>query len=352
MSKVILLGDLHCGVRGDSQIFRDFQNKFFQDIFFPYCLENNIKEVWQFGDFFDKRKTVNFMTLNNTRKEIFEKFVEHDIQLHILMGNHDQYYRNDRSVNSLRELIDEKYNTHITIYDELTTVNVGGNMTTDIVPWLNPNNLEEFDAYMNQSSSPYAFGHFELSGFEMMKGHTIKKGMEADVLSKYINVYSGHYHTRSQKGNVRYLGVPYEMTWSDYNDEKGFYVIDTDSYDLTFVKNPYILHNKITYDNNSKELIENIEQYSETFVKVSVIGKENSEDYELFLSHLYNTNPLDVSILESHITAEDIDVDKLDIEDSLSILLRSVDTIKDDAINNDLLGKMIHEIHTEALAQE
>jgi len=352
MSKVILLGDSHCGVRGDSQIFRDYQNLFFEDIFFPFCVENNIKEVWQFGDFFDKRKTVNFMTLQNTRLNIFEKFIEHDIQLHVLMGNHDQFYRNDRSVNALRELIDEKYKTHISVYDELTTVMVGGNMRTDIVPWLNPNNMDEFKEFMDNSISPYSFGHYELSGFEMMKGHTIKSGMDSNFLSKYDEVFSGHYHTKSKKGNIRYLGVPYEMTWSDYNDEKGFYTLDTETNNLTFIRNPYILHKKIIYNNNSEELIEDISQYENTFIKINVIGKDDSEKYEAFLSHLYNVNPLDVSITESSLDVEEVDSDTLDVEDSLSILLRSVDAVNDDAIDNNILSEMVRELHTEALAQE
>lgn len=352
MSKVILLGDVHVGVRGDSQIFREFQNIFFQEIFFPYCIENDIKEVWQVGDFFDKRKTINFLTLYNTRTEILEKFIEYDIQLHIIMGNHDQYYRNDRSINSLRELILGKYDSHITIYDDLTTVNVGGNMTTDIIPWLNPNDVEEFNNYVSKSVSPYAFGHFELSGFEMMKGHTIKHGMDMELLNKYDEVYSGHYHTKSERDNIRYLGVPYEMSWSDYDDEKGFYVLETDTQYLTFIRNPFILHKKITYNNNSEELIERIGEYEDTFVKVNVIGKEDSEVYELFLTHLYNVNPFDVSITESHITADDVDTESLDVEDSLSILLRSVEVIQDEAIDNNLLGVMVRELHTEALSQE
>lgn len=352
MSKVCLIGDLHLGVRGDSQLFREFQNIFFSELFFPYCIENNIKEVWQVGDFFDKRKTINFLTLYNTRKEILEKFIEYDIQLHIIMGNHDQYYRNERTINSLRELIDGRYDSHITIYDELTTVNVGGNMTTDIIPWINNSNVEEFQEYIDKSISPYAFGHFELSGFEMMKGYTIKHGMESSLLSQYDKVYSGHYHTSSHKSNIVYLGVPYEMDWADYDDDKGFYVLDTDSKDVTFIRNPFKLHKKITYNNNSEELISNISEYEDTFVKINVIGKEDSDAYETFLTHLYNINPFDVSITESNIHTEITNIDDIDIEDSLSILLRSVKTINDDAIDNNILGTMIKELHTEALSQE
>lgn len=352
MSKVVLLGDTHAGVRGDSIIFRDFQNLFFEDIFFPYCIENNIKEVWQFGDFFDKRKTINFMTLQNTRENILEKFIENDIQLHILLGNHDQFYRNDRSINSLRELLLKDYQSHVTIYDYMTTALVGGNMKTDIIPWLNPNNMEEFNEYVEKSNSPYAFGHLELNGYEMMKGHTIKKGMDVSIVEKYDKVFSGHYHTRSEKGNVRYLGTPYEMTWSDYADDKGFYLLDTDNKDLTFIRNPHTIHNKIIYNNNYNKIIDHIEDYRNKFVKVNVIGKSDSEKYELFLTKLYNVNPLDISITENYIDVEDANVDNIDVEDSLTILLRNVESISDSGIDNDKLGTLIREIHTEALSKE
>jgi len=223
-------------------------------------------------------------------------------------------------------------------------------MTTDIIPWINPNDNEEFFEYTKNSVSPYAFGHFELSGFEMMKGHTIQSGMDAELLSKYDEVFSGHYHTKSKKGNIRYLGVPYEMTWSDYDDEKGFYVMNTDNKELTFVRNPFIIHKKITYNNNSEELINSVSEYEGCFVKVNVIGKDDSEKYELFLTHLYNVNPVDVSITESSIN-KDIEIESLDVEDSLSILLRSVKAVDDDAIDVNILSDMVIELHTESLAQ-
>ena len=55
---------------------------------------------------------------------------------------------------------------------------------------------------------------------------------------KFERVYSGHYHMRSNKENIFYLGNPYEMYWNDVNDrDRGFHLFDTDRH--TPVNNPY-----------------------------------------------------------------------------------------------------------------
>jgi len=67
MSKIAIIGDAHFGVRSDNPIYYEYFEKFFKD-FFIYIDENNIKTVIQLGDMFDKRKTINFLTLYNAKK--------------------------------------------------------------------------------------------------------------------------------------------------------------------------------------------------------------------------------------------------------------------------------------------
>jgi len=61
--KIALLNDTHCGVRNSSQIFIDFQERFYKEIFFPYCEENSIEHIIHLGDYYDHRKFVNFKAL-------------------------------------------------------------------------------------------------------------------------------------------------------------------------------------------------------------------------------------------------------------------------------------------------
>ena len=41
--KIALLNDTHFGVRNDSEAFRKYQLRFYNEIFFPYLKEHNIK---------------------------------------------------------------------------------------------------------------------------------------------------------------------------------------------------------------------------------------------------------------------------------------------------------------------
>jgi DNA repair exonuclease SbcCD nuclease subunit len=60
MIKIALINDSHFGCKNDSPILLDHQQKFFEEVFFPYLDENNIKVVLDLGDTFDRRKNINF----------------------------------------------------------------------------------------------------------------------------------------------------------------------------------------------------------------------------------------------------------------------------------------------------
>ena len=70
--KVAFICDTHFGVRNDSPIFLDNAIKFFEEQFFPYLRENKIKTVIHLGDLFDRRKYINFNTLNTVRDKFFQ----------------------------------------------------------------------------------------------------------------------------------------------------------------------------------------------------------------------------------------------------------------------------------------
>ena len=48
--KIAILNDTHFGVRNDSEAFRNYQLKFYNEIFFPYIEKHNIKTLIHLGD--------------------------------------------------------------------------------------------------------------------------------------------------------------------------------------------------------------------------------------------------------------------------------------------------------------
>ncbi len=224
--KIALITDQHFGGKQDSQSFLNYIEHFYTKQFFPYLLENNIKTVVDLGDTFDRRKYVNFHTLHQVKQFYFDNLNKCSITLCSIVGNHSTYYRNTNSINS-SELLYGHYE-NISTYPSPTTITLDGT-NIDLIPWINSENYDETIEFIKNSKSQIAFGHLEIDGFAMYKGYVADSGLSKKIFNRYEVVCSGHYHHKSSKGNIHYLGAPYEITWNDYDDPRGFHVFDTDT---------------------------------------------------------------------------------------------------------------------------
>jgi DNA repair exonuclease SbcCD nuclease subunit len=352
--KLCILGDTHFGARGDSLDFHKYFQKFYEEVFFPYLLENDIKTVVQMGDLFDRRKFINFNSLYLSRKYFFDKLKEHNIQLYALVGNHDVAFKNTLEVNSPNLLLNEYEN--VFLIEKFHTENFDG-VDIDIVPWLCADNEEEIFQKIKNSKSQICFGHFEIDGFEMDRGNVHQGGLDRKTLSKYDIVLSGHFHHKSSSDNVTYVGTPYEMTWSDFDDPKGFHIFDTDNRELQFVKNTFVMFNKIVYDDAQTDF-EFWKKYDynklkDSYVKVIVLNKQNPFLFEHVLDNLYKIGLSDLSIVEDF--SENIMGDDSDIidqaEDTMTILSKYIDNLEID-IESDKLKTLMRELYIEALNTE
>ena len=125
--KIALITDTHFGARNDSLLFNDFFKKFYEDIFFPTLKERNIKKIIHLGDVVDRRKFINFKTLNSMKEILFTPLEEMGCDMEIIVGNHDIYYKNTLAVNSMHELT--KGMSRITVYNKPTEVSLDGKNT-------------------------------------------------------------------------------------------------------------------------------------------------------------------------------------------------------------------------------
>jgi DNA repair exonuclease SbcCD nuclease subunit len=354
MSKIAILGDTHFGVRGDSIDFHKYYQKFYDTIFFPYLKENGINEVIQLGDLFDRRKFINFNSLYFSRKYFFDKLKENGIKLHTLIGNHDIYYRNTLEVNSPELVLNEYEN--VFVYSESKTIEIDG-LLIDLIPWICQNNEESVLEFMKNSSSDVCMGHFEIDGFEMDRGNVYHGGLDRKELKKYDIVLSGHFHHKSSADNILYVGTPYEMTWSDYNDPRGFHVFDTKTRNMEFIQNTYKMFNKVFYDDGEQDF-EHWKNYDynilkETYVKVVVLNKQNPYLFDSVVDNLYKVGVSDIGIVEdfTDISIED-DQDLIDqAEDTMTILGKYIDNLTLD-VENKKLKSLMREVYIEALNTE
>lgn len=243
--KILHLGDLHIGVKQDDPWIQDAQKHGIQQAV-DYSKKHGITTWIQYGDWFDVRKAITHRTMEFNR-ELVETITDAGITVHVTIGNHDMAFKNTLFPNSVSELLSQYEN--FIIYDKPTTVDFDGT-EIDIIPWMCDENTTEIMEHIKVSSAEYCIGHWELNGFYFYKGMK-SHGLEPDFLKSYKQVWSGHFHTISEAGNVKYIGTPWTLTAGDENDPRGFWVQDTAKGTMDFVPNPVTWHRKIFYPNDT-----------------------------------------------------------------------------------------------------
>lgn len=337
------------GARNDLKVFHDFFEKFYVDTFIPYLIENKIDTVFQLGDLFDRRKYINFYSLDSCKRYFFDELDDNNIRLHTLVGNHDIYWRESLEVNSSSLVLGE-YST-INVHTGPTTLHIG-NTSIDIIPWICPENEKEIVEFISNSKSDICMGHFEIAGFAMYRGMECHDGLSRDMFNKYEQVWSGHYHTRSKQDNITYVGTPAEMTWQDFDDIKGFHVFDLETRELEFIPNPNRIFTRIEYD-DTKELVDlNSLALKDNFVKLVIINKTDFYKFDVFLNKLYNAGCYEVKIIEDMAEYRDGTVDEeINLEDTVSVLSNYIDSIDTD-LDKEKVKTYMRTLYTEAVNQE
>jgi hypothetical protein len=286
--QVIILGDLHFGIKKFSLDFFENQMNFFDNQLFPYMINNGIRTIIQTGDFFDNRSNIDINFLHIFRKRFMDKLVELDITLITYLGNHCIYFKNTMVVNS-SSILAELYPNNFRVIDTQQILDIGSKQF-GFVPWLLPDATID-DKLLKQSD--YVFGHLELSGFEISKGvvdtHS-KLSCSSFVEYKNIKIiFSGHYHIRNMTKLVKYVGIPYQCTWNDYTNSTGFHILDTTTDALEFVENIRSkVYSKILY--NGTIIMDDITISKEELTKI--LFEKPNLIVKLYLYNLPLTEPI------------------------------------------------------------
>lgn len=353
--KLGLITDTHWGIRNDSQIFYDYFKRFLDEVFFPSLEKQSIKQVIHLGDLVDRRKYINFLTLYRLHRDFLEEFEKRMIDLYIILGNHDVYYKNTNEVNAVRELIEGKYQ-FIHVIERAETLEFDGTPIL-LLPWICEENYKESMDEIKNTKAQIVMGHLELNGFEMFKGSISDHGMDHHLFDRFDVVCSGHYHHKSDTGNIHYLGAFAEYTWSDYDDPRGFHTLDTNTRELTFIRNPYRMFEKIWYDDTQKSASEVIgdAQFDirNKMVKVIVKNKTNPYFFDLFIDALEKAGPTDLQVVEDHLNLDLMaDEDIVDeAEDTLTVCKKYIGQLNL-SVDQKKLERVITNLYNEALQVE
>jgi DNA repair exonuclease SbcCD nuclease subunit len=349
--RLALITDTHWGVRNDNVAFMDNSKRFLDEIFFPYCKTNNIKELVHLGDLVDRRKYININTAKRLREDFLDPLMAFD-NVHIIAGNHDTYFKNTNEVNALRELLPSY---PYTIYDKFPKEVEFDNTIVLMTPWICDDNRKLSLEKFKSTPSQIIMGHLELSGFEMYRGSIVSHGDDRSLFDRFDMVLSGHYHHRSSDGSIHYLGSHAEFTWSDYDDRKGFHVLDTETRDLTFIENPYRIFDKVWYDDLTKNPDEiDTDLYKNKIIKVIVTNKTNPYKFDMFINKLEKVGVIDMQIVEDHlnIALEDDSNIVNEAESTIDIFKHHIDQINIANLDKKRLENTIVDLYNEALTIE
>ena len=348
--KLAILCDTHHGLRNASDIFLDYTEAFYRDIMFPYCEEHKIKDILHLGDFFDNRKYVNIKVLNRTRKMFLEPMTEKKMFMTIIPGNHDVMFKHSNEINSLKEVLGYfKKNVRIVMQPEVKKF---GSLPIALLPWIAPDNQKASIEFINSCPAPILAGHLEMKGFEMIKGLPVSQhGLEAGAFKRFEAVYSGHYHTRSSRGNIHYLGTQFEHTWSDCGDPKYFHILDTETRELTKIVNPKTIFHKFQYDDELPDLFEKTDfsKAKDSYIKIIVINKSDAAKFDSFLTKINQMSPIDVKIIETfdEFTASAVSDETVSLEDTHKLLDSYIEAVDTD-LDKGRLKRLIQELYIEA----
>ena len=346
--KIAILADTHFGARGDSQLFLNYFLKFFDDIFFPYLKENNIKTIIHAGDLMDRRKFVNFNVLNQVRTRFIDKIRDENIEMHCILGNHDVYYRNTNTINSIKEL----FGKDLTLYEEPKIFNFDG-LDIALLPWVNKENYDESLDFIKTAAAPILIGHLELEGYDVMRGVKHYGGMNFKLFDRYEKVISGHFHHRQEKENIYYMGTQYQITFADLSETKGFHILDTNTREIEFIENPYKMFYNLSYNDESGPIdIDNFDcNYLEgSYIKLLVDHKEHLYSFERFMDKLYDCGVAKITVVEDVVDSEWTKEEIVDLaQDTVTLINNEIDSIEE-VQDKPRMKKLIKDLYMESLS--
>tara|TARA_Y100001958_G_C20895180_1_gene319695 strand:- start:218 stop:652 length:435 start_codon:yes stop_codon:yes gene_type:complete len=136
--------------------------------------------------------------------------------------------------------------------------------------------------------------------------------------------------------------------WSDSGGRHGFWVLDTATKELEFIKNPLGYHIKLIYANNSEPADLEGEDLKNSYVKLYVKEKESFENFERYIDAINLKEPFELKIIESfeQFNADNVE-DIIELSETTDLISEYIDDVATD-INKKQIKQIMIEIYEEA----
>jgi len=316
--KLLLISDIHFGVKKNSEFFLNLIKSFFINQIIPVIEKEDIDQLWILGDLFDDKFNKDIL-MENVAISILRTLLKNykSLEIKILIGNHDIYYKDSLKVHALKPL--EKINSRLDIISTVKEYDLNG-FKILAVPWIidGSENWIHFTKIINEYEETnikkynLCMGHFEINGFNKTNEQIEENGLSQSMFDAFEEVYSGHFHIKGKHGHINYLGSPYEITWNDFGSQKGITVYDTDTKTSKFIENtisPKHKHVNISSIIKEKELLNTLDN---NIVKFHIDQSIEEDKLVNILNLLDKKNLFNLQILDERI--EDLDNDYVDID--------------------------------------
>lgn len=350
--KIAILNDTHCGIRNSSEIFLKNAADFYDNVFFPECEKQGVKQIVHLGDYYDHRKFVNFKALNHNRKNFLDPMRRAGMSMDIIPGNHDTFYKNTNDLNSLKELLGY-YMNEVNIIMEPKVMEYGS-LKIALLPWINQENFDSSMKFIRECKADWLGAHLELDGFELLRGVKSHGGLDPKLFDKFELVMTGHYHCSSRQDNIWYLGSQMEFSWNDAHDNKYFHIVDTETREVQKIKNNYTLYEKILYDDNKIDYNSmELQHLDKKFVKVVVVNKKDQFVFDRFVDRIQNRDIYELKIAENftEFLGENVEDTEMNFDDTSEIVETYIDAVDTD-LDKERIKSQFRELMTEAQALE
>jgi len=331
MSKALIWSDLHIHNHKDRadrlQNCIDVLNWIFEK-----AVENKCQYIFFLGDLFHERAKIDVKNYIKT----FEVFINHmirdaaDMDMYLLVGNHDMYHKERWDVNSIRPL---------TAISRVHLIDSPKQIILDDckIDWMphTENPIKELKELKetNGGAGDILLGHMSVNGAMLNTCY----GTKSDVIVEYDNdmvpvdvsifsdwkmTFLGHYHG-AQKINekVEYVGSPLQLTFGEAFQDKHIIVLDLETLEKKYIKNTFSPKHYIV---SAKDIQDENYDLNGNFVRVVVDQMPSRDliDLKRNIVKNYQVLSLDTKQVEKKVEQDEVAMEQaqevlLNIEDML-----------------------------------